>query len=137
MTIFWNWLWQYFYIYLFFLAVQSGAIKLEIFKLIFFCLPFLDVQVLSGNGQIQRTRKIREKRDKNIVQPNWGQIDNFCQLRGPNSSGWEFTKLLKQICKIFHNFKPLLWSTGRYLLIICSLWFIQQLTLTFIDICFK
>ncbi len=26
-------------------------------------------------------------------------------------TGWEFTKLLLQICNILHNFKVLLWSS--------------------------
>ncbi len=38
-----------------------------------------------------------------------------------NTSGWEFTKLLKQICKIFYNFKALLWRRYNYTYKICNL----------------
>jgi len=55
--------------------------------------------------------------------------------RLPYISGWEFTKLLRQIRKIFHNFKVLLQSNYSYK--ISSLCFLQLITLTFIEICFK
>ena len=40
--------------------------------------------------------------------------EKMCLISRRSAAGWEFTKLLTQIIKIFHNFRVLLWSSYSY-----------------------